>query len=196
MTTPTNQKPNPALQALKATRCNDGQAAKAIAWLLERMPRCKQWLAGLPDNDKAALEKGWRVQLQRLHIDDVREAVRQLRDGEVDLPANYEFDRLGYYIRQTALRISEGRVAAEETARRRLEATDLPPMDRSRFGTAKRVAMDAGLAKEYGIITPQRNADIMASVHLFMDHKIDEVVGLSADEQIELDTTKRRMQRR
>ena len=189
-------KTNPALEALKATRCTEAQAQKAIDWLLERMPRCKQWLEQLPDNDRLALGKGWRVQLQRLHIDDVREATRQLRDGEVDLPANYEFDRLGYYIRQTALRISESRVAEEETAKRRLEATDGPTMDRSRFGAAKKVAMDAGLAKGYGIISDSRNADIMASVHLFIDREIDELVGLTADEQASLEATKRRMQRR
>ena len=188
-------KTNPALEALKATRCTEAQAQKAIDWLLERMPRCKQWLANLSDNDRLALGKGWRVQLQRLHIDDVREATRQLRDGEVDLPANYEFDRLGYYIRQTALRISEERVATEETAKKAASQGGTPA-DMSRFGEAKKVAMDAGLAKGYGIISDSRNADIMASVHLFIDREIDELVGLTADEQASLEATKRRMQRR
>ena len=140
-------------------------------------PSFRGWYFGLSDQQRQGMKSAWTRQLSTLQADDVSFAVGEILDGRVEMPKNYEYDRLGSLLRTWGGVAAAKRIEAENTERLRDLAK--PDADRSvkavnyRFGPAVKCASAWGAAVRAGHVTQSENDDAMAVVHQY--HKVGDV---------------------
>lgn len=137
--------------------------------LLDAFPSLDGWFSGLTADQQHGMRKAWVRQVANLEPQDVQRASDRILRGEVDLPPNYQFDRLGVVLRSWGNVESQERLASEH--RQTLREQAAPNADASakavarRFGPAIKCAAAWGAARRSGYVTEQQNAEAMAQVH-------------------------------
>ncbi|QDV86956.1 hypothetical protein [Planctomycetes bacterium TBK1r] len=134
-------------------------------------PSFAKWYDNLTDTQKKGMRDAWLRQLSSLEPSDVRVAADEILDGRVEMPKNYEFDRLGNLLRTWGGVEAARRIEQRNTEQLRDQAK--PPADSSlksmswRFGPSIKCAAAWGSALRAGHVSEAENATAMEVIHRY-----------------------------
>lgn len=161
-----------------------------IQKVMDAFPSVAQWFTKLGDQRDGML-KAWDRQLSAIPVQHVAAAVDLIIDGKEPLPANYEFDRLGYVIKKLAEPFQTKQVEAKRVSGLKRQASEKRMDNAGRFRQALGAAMRSGSAKRAGIIDEQTNAANLADCRAFSTGDGDRLPEYSQDQEIKIDAYKR-----
>ena len=153
---------------------NETDLKPVIEQIGNSYPSFAGWYGSLTGTQRQGIRDSWLRQVAKLEPSDVQSAAGEILDGRVEMPKNYEFDRLGILLRTWGNVAAARRIEEQNTQHLRRQAT--PSGDGSvkgvnyRFGPSIKCAAAWGSALRSGHITPDDNAAAMEIVHRHHRH--------------------------
>ncbi len=140
-----------------------------IAELFGAFPILSSWFTGLGEDNQTGVRRAWHRSLMEFEAADIGWAVCQFVDGHAPMPPNYEFDRLGYVLKQWANIAAGKRLESENREKLKNQASPVRAAGSvlHRFGTAMRTSQMLGCACKHRAITKEENAEMLAVANRF-----------------------------